>query len=236
MFESTFGIGQPFRVGVCDTQPVVAEGVRAILRSDLSLSWGWNAHSFEEVRRLQADDPADILLIDRALGSVHVTDWLVTLLNGTHRPRVAVWGTVMSASAAERLFSAGVSGVLTRNASVTDILECLHRLTMGGAWALPGLIPEGAFEPRLRQSGLTSREQEVCELVRRGLTNREVAVELGISAGTVKIHLQHVFAKKGVRDRASLVVDAASRYPAGPRNAPSVVPFADNANYAVAKA
>ena len=53
-------------------------------------------------------------------------------------------------------------------------------------------------EPRL---GLTPREQQVLELVEQGLRNKEIARELGIRPGTVKIHLKHIFEKTGVRGR-----------------------------------
>jgi DNA-binding NarL/FixJ family response regulator len=61
--------------------------------------------------------------------------------------------------------------------------------------------PEGY--PR---SELTPREHQVLELVEQGFKNKEIALELGISSGTVKIHLKHIFEKTGVRGRYGLAI------------------------------
>lgn len=72
------------------------------------------------------------------------------------------------------------------------------------------------WEGRRRVDGLTEREVEVMRLVRRGLTNREIADRLVISAGTVRTHLQHVFEKLDVHTRTA-AVDRAFRSGRGPR-------------------
>jgi DNA-binding NarL/FixJ family response regulator len=59
---------------------------------------------------------------------------------------------------------------------------------------------------RYPRSELTSREQQVLELVEQGLKNKEIARELGIRPGTVKIHLKHIFEKTGVRGRYGLAL------------------------------
>lgn len=202
--------GQPCQVGLCDMQPVTAEGVRAILQGDPALEWRWSAFSLDEMREAQAAAPADVVLVDRSFGSLAVTEWLNALSRAPARPQVAVWSTVMSVAEAERFICAGAAGVLMRTALPAEVLECLHRLAAGGIWAHPSLFPRGIARAQRREPGLTAREQEVCELVRRGFSNREVAVDLGISPGTVKIHLQHIFAKAGVRDRSALVAASAA--------------------------
>ena len=202
--------GQPSQIGLCDMQPVMAEGVRAILQDDPALEWRWSAFSLDEMRAAQAGNPADVLLVDRSFGSLAVTEFLNGLSRAPARPQVAVWSTVMSVTEAERFICAGAAGVLMRTALRAEVLECLRHLAGGGIWAHPSLFPRGMARAQRREPGLTAREQEVCELVRRGCSNREVAVDLGISPGTVKIHLQHIFAKAGVRDRSALASASAA--------------------------
>jgi DNA-binding NarL/FixJ family response regulator len=57
---------------------------------------------------------------------------------------------------------------------------------------------------------LTAREIEIVGLVREGLSNREIAGELGIAEGTVKIHLNSIFTKKGIRGRLMLIASQLS--------------------------
>ena len=59
---------------------------------------------------------------------------------------------------------------------------------------------------RSARSELTPREQQVMELVEQGMKNKEIAGELGIRSGTVKIHLKHIFEKTGVRGRYGLAL------------------------------
>jgi DNA-binding NarL/FixJ family response regulator len=60
---------------------------------------------------------------------------------------------------------------------------------------------------RYPRSELTAREQQVLELVEQGFKNKEIAQELGIRPGTVKIHLKHIFEKTGVRGRYGLALN-----------------------------
>ena len=60
---------------------------------------------------------------------------------------------------------------------------------------------------RYPRSELTGREQQVLELVEQGFKNKEIATELGIRPGTVKIHLKHIFEKTGVRGRYGLALN-----------------------------
>jgi two-component system nitrate/nitrite response regulator NarL len=62
------------------------------------------------------------------------------------------------------------------------------------------------FLNRRNTSRLTTREQEIVQLVCLGLKNRQIAQELSITAGTVKVHLMHVFEKTGVKDRYELAL------------------------------
>jgi DNA-binding NarL/FixJ family response regulator len=63
-----------------------------------------------------------------------------------------------------------------------------------------------AFLQRKETSRLTPREREVVHLICRGMKNRQIAENLQITAGTVKVHLMHIFEKTGLKDRLALAV------------------------------
>ena len=69
------------------------------------------------------------------------------------------------------------------------------------------MFRDAARSDRYPRSELTAREQQVLELVEQGCKNKEIAVELGIRPGTVKIHLKHIFEKTGVRGRFGLALN-----------------------------
>lgn len=110
---------------------------------------------------------------------------------------------------ATRLVSAGVKGVLRRDAPASAIEAAVSSVRHGLQVVDPSLAPA----PRTpvaadlpRTESLTPREIEVLELVAKGLSNRKIAVELGISAHTVKFHVNAILAKLDVHTRTEAVV------------------------------
>ena len=109
------------------------------------------------------------------------------------------------------------TGYLTKDASAGEIREALERVTSGQAAIDPAVQqhlvnaiatgPSTAATPQL-PAGLTQREAEVLALIAQGLSNIEIADRLVISETTVKSHVNHLFAKIGVRDRAQAVTYA----------------------------
>jgi DNA-binding NarL/FixJ family response regulator len=89
-----------------------------------------------------------------------------------------------------------------------DIWTPMFRLVLSGDFVVPGslLEPEpGPADPeepsRSREIALTGRESQVLSLVARGMRNKTIAHELGLSEHTIKLHLHHVISKIGVRNR-----------------------------------
>jgi DNA-binding NarL/FixJ family response regulator len=110
---------------------------------------------------------------------------------------------------------AGARGYLTKDAGAEDIRSAVEAVARGEAALDPtvqhhvvaALATPQAAEPELPDD-LTPREAEVLALIAEGLTNAEIAERLVVSGATVKSHVNHIFAKAGVRDRAQAVVYA----------------------------
>jgi DNA-binding NarL/FixJ family response regulator len=86
------------------------------------------------------------------------------------------------------------------------MLNCFRTVAGGKNWMEDSVFREQPRDDRYPRSELTPREQQVMELVEHGMKNREIARELGIRPGTVKIHLKHIFEKTGVRGRYGLAL------------------------------
>lgn len=148
----------------------------------------------------------EVLVIDKALGVPAVMDFLTRMRDRTPTAFV-IWGSSMTEPEALRFLKAGARGILRKTAEPATVLACFEAVAGGGSW-----LEETLFHHTVRQqhgrvrSELTSREQQVLELVEQGLRNKEIARELGIRPGTVKIHLKHIFEKTGVRGRYGLVL------------------------------
>lgn len=106
----------------------------------------------------------------------------------------------------------GAAGYIPKSSSVKIMLSALDLIFSGGVYVPPTVLREGGepdartgtvvppADPQLEQL-LTQRQREVLERLREGKSNKQIAHELGLSEGTVKIHMTAIFKSLGVRNR-----------------------------------
>ena len=195
------------RIAICDTQPITAEGVRVLLETNSEFEFVDWAESLEAGATLVRASNPDMVIIDKAFGTHAVLDWLRDLRN-LNRPALAVvWGVSMTEAEALRFLQAGASGIVRKGADLRTIMACIHTVASGRNWMEDTVFRDAMRPERYPRSELTAREQQVLELVEQGFKNKEIAQELGIRPGTVKIHLKHIFEKTGVRGRYGLALN-----------------------------
>jgi DNA-binding NarL/FixJ family response regulator len=110
---------------------------------------------------------------------------------------------------------AGASGFLLKGVPAEDLQRAVRTVSEGGAWLDPAVTgrvlstyraaPTSVVRDQ-RLEVLTAREREVLALIGQGMSNAEIAAGLVLGEGTVKTHVNHVFTKLGLRDRAAAVV------------------------------
>jgi two-component system, NarL family, nitrate/nitrite response regulator NarL len=192
-------------VGVCDTQPITAAGVRAVLGNSTDLECAWTASSLDEAMRMLRLHAPRVVLVDKALGISGLFHWIVSL-RSMEDTGVVVWGSSMTEAEALRFIQAGARGVLRKVAQPETLLTCVRAASRGSTWMEDVIFRSAPRVVRQSHSDLTPRESQVLALVEQGLTNGEIARELGIRPGTVKIHLKHLYEKTGMRGRYHLAL------------------------------
>jgi len=195
------------KVAICDTQPITAEGVRVLLESSTGFEFIDWAESLESGMALVRTGSPSLLIIDKAFGTHAVLEWLHELRVLDHPPLVVVWGVSMTEAEALRFLQAGASGIVRKGADLRTIMSCINTVAAGRNWMEDTVFRDAVRPDRYPRSELTAREQQVLELVEQGFKNKEIAQELGIRPGTVKIHLKHIFEKTGVRGRYGLALN-----------------------------
>jgi two-component system nitrate/nitrite response regulator NarL len=197
-------------VSVCDTQPATVEGVRSLLTQAADLRFLNATDSLSQAMKLVREAPSDILMVDKAFGIQAILEWMATLSEEAavrRVPGVAVWGISVTEAEALRLLQAGVRGILRKTAGLPSVLACIRTVAAGRSWMEDCVFREPVRSERYPPSELTAREQQVLGLVEQGCKNKEIADELGIRPGTVKIHLKHIFEKTGIRGRYGLALN-----------------------------
>lgn len=197
---------KPKTVAICDTQPITAEGLKMLLGTSEDLEFCDMVDSLELATTLLRRSSPDILLIDKGLGMHSVLDWLNDLRLLPTMPSVVIWGVSMTEAEALRLLQSGARGIIRKTADLGSLLSCLRTVSAGRSWMEDSVFRDSIRSDRYARSELTAREQQVLELVEQGFKNKEIAMELGIRPGTVKIHLKHIFEKTGVRGRYGLAI------------------------------
>ena len=193
-------------VAICDTEPIAIEGIRTLLSEceDLYLAAAETSllGGLEIVRQ---HAPA-IMILDKCFGLHAVMDCLQRLRSSGSGVATMVWGVNLNETEALRMMQVGAMGVVRKTASLAALLECMRTVATGNTYMEEGVLQEPDRPARGTRSNLTSRELQVVELVEQGLKNRDIAAQLGIRPGTVKIHLKHIFEKTGIRGRYGLAL------------------------------
>jgi DNA-binding NarL/FixJ family response regulator len=191
-------------VAVLEPQPIVIEGLRTILSASGNFRLLEPADSLESLARLVTGSAPGVVIVDKSAGTPALVDWLHTIKDHASTA-VIVWAAAMTDSEAVRLLKAGARGVIRKTAEPATPLACLEAVSAGSTWMEDSLFTE-PLRPERGRADLTCREQQVLELVEQGLRNKDIAHELGIRPGTVKIHLKHIFEKTGVHGRFGLAL------------------------------
>jgi DNA-binding NarL/FixJ family response regulator len=190
-------------VVVCDTQPITAEGMRTLLSAAGDLEFLASLNSLEAATQLVSTQPPDVVIVDKGFGMRTVLNWIHDLSFGEASPAVTVWGVSMTEAEALQLLRAGAKGIVRKTADVESILSCVRTVAFGR----DRVFRELPWKERYARPELTPRQNQILELVEQGFKNKEIAHELGIRPGTVKIHLKHMFERIGVQGRHGLAIN-----------------------------
>jgi DNA-binding NarL/FixJ family response regulator len=197
-----------YSVLACDQQPIAVEGLRWILHRAEGFRFAGGVHTLDAAAELIQSTLPSIVILDKSFGTPALLQWLhqVSIRGSATSP--IVWGPAISESEALRFLQAGARGILRRSSDPETLVTCMRAVMRGNTWMEEGIFGQGGRRLEPRQPRLTQRELQVASLVEQGLRNRDIARELGIQTGTVKIHLRHIFEKTGVRGRFSLALNA----------------------------
>ncbi|TCC57504.1 response regulator transcription factor [Kribbella pittospori] len=202
------------RVVVADDQTVVRDGLVTLLKLLPGIDVVAAASDGEEAVRLVAEHNPDVLLVDLRMpkcDGVEATRRVRVDHPGTE---VVVLTTYSDDDSVLSALRAGARGFLTKDADAESIGRALQAAAAGQSILdaeVQRRLIEGAATPKpadLAGSGLTPREIEVLRLIADGLSNTEIARHLVVSEATVKTHINHLFAKANLRDRAQAVAYA----------------------------
>src|SRR5262245_2386545 len=197
------------RLFLADDHPMIRAAIEVLLRDsgfEIIGMAGTGQSTLEEVERLQPD----IILLDIQMPDGNGLDVLRRLRATKSRAKVVLLTAAVDDSALLEAKSLKVQGIVLKNSDPAYLMECLDSVRSGRTWTDPELASRArqlaAAPGRGRQTQLAPRERQLIGFVRKGLRNREIAEQLGVTEGTVKVYLHAIFEKLGVATRTELAI------------------------------
>jgi two-component system nitrate/nitrite response regulator NarL len=189
-----------------ESQPIVVEGLAKVLAGCEDMQYVGSASTFGDALTALQEHHPDILLVDQTAGLKVVFQFIADVKNAWSRCQPVLWVNDLAEIDCFRALQLGARGILKKTLPVDALVECLRSVGRGNVW-IESSLPNPAGSPGRRVlPRLTPREREIVHHVCAGLKNREIGLALSITAGTVKVHLMHIFEKTGVKDRFELAV------------------------------
>jgi DNA-binding NarL/FixJ family response regulator len=207
------------RVGICDDQPLLRDGLRVQLGLADDIDVVGEAANGEQAVAMARRERPDVLVMDvrmPVLDGIEATRRIVDGA-GTEDVKVLILTTFDLDEHVYAALSAGASGFLLKDATPEELVYAVRVVAAGESLLAPTVTSRLVREFARRSAGrprrellasLTQREIEVLQLVAAGLSNAELAEQLVVSHATAKTHVSRILTKLGLRDRAQLVVAA----------------------------
>ncbi len=206
------------RILIADDHRLIVEGVKLKLAElDPHIEF-IVAMDVDELRRVIRDEPTPALaLIDMTMPGSNGNEHLIETMASLPGVPVIVLSGSEDSTLMRELLSLGVQGFIPKAYSPEIMLSAVRLVLSGGVYVPPMMLLENgantavraettaSLEDRLRKL-LTERQIDVLRLLSQGKPNKVIARDLGISEGTVKIHLAAIFRALNVRNRVEAVV------------------------------
>jgi two-component system nitrate/nitrite response regulator NarP len=200
---------------IAEDDPLTLEGIKLLLSASIHEVVGTVADGGLLLDQLPAIRP-DLVLLDFDMPERTGLDVLRTLRGRADlRPVVLLTGSMSDKRVYEAL-QLGLNGLVVKAMAPRDLLTCLEAVLAGRRWIDHEVLqrvmdlsinPDAGVTDPL--APLSKRERAIVGLLLQGLRNKEIAAELRIGEGTVKVHLHNVFEKLGVSSRMELALLAA---------------------------
>jgi two-component system NarL family response regulator len=202
-------VSAQIRVALVDDHPVVRLGLRKVIEAQPDMTVVAEAADGIEAVRVLLEVRPDVTLMDMRMPGAEAPAAIAQVLQQNPDARIIVLTTFDGDEDVHRAVAAGARGYLLKDTFTEAILEAIRHVHAGGV--LFGPQASARLAERAGERTLTRREQDVLELVARGLTNREIQASLSLSEGTLKNHLKHIYDKLGVSNRTEAAHAALQR-------------------------
>lgn len=189
------------RVLVVDDHPLFREGLGALLATVADIDVVDSVGDGEAAIRRTVETSPDVVLMDLNLPGVPGLEATRRIVAAAPQTAVLVLTMVDDDDSVLAALQVGARGYVLKGAGQEEVLAAIRSVASGGAVFGPGVAERVLHGRRTPAYDLTEREAEVLAHLANGLSNAEIAREIGVSLKTVQNHVSRVLTKMQVRDR-----------------------------------
>ena len=205
------------RVTIADDHAIVREGLRALFEVTPDIEVAGEVERADELTPTVRKTRCDVLLLD-----LQMDRWTMDDIAGLAQLTKVV--VLTAADSEDDLLNAlrlGAQAIVKKTFAAETIREAIRAVVVGTVW-MPADLRDKLTAKSVAGDvpGLSRRESEIARYVAVGMRNAEVARKLGITEGTVKVHLNNIFKKLRIRDRVELTLYAIRKRLIGSGSAP----------------
>ena len=197
------------RVAVIDDHAVVCMGLKFALATLEDMEFAGEHGAGEGAAKFVRELKPDVTLLDIRMPKKDGIEALEEILDDDPEAKVVMLTTSSTEEDIYRSLKLGAKGYVLKDRDPQNIVDAIRLVAAGDSY-IPDEVRE-LYEIRSKEPELTPRENETLQLLVSGKCNREIAAALGVSEDGAKIHLKHIFAKLGVKDRTGAIATALKR-------------------------
>ena len=201
---------EPIRLLLLDDHVLFRESLSRLLASEPGFQMVAQCGTAQEGLEILGRMAVDVVLLDFDLGGEHVSHFISEAFAAGFQGKILMVTAGMDATESSIALQLGASGIFLKHNSPQALARAIRAVAAGEMWVDPKIVHQLADGAHPRQDLamrklLTEREQRVLRGIFEGLTNKEIAAQIGVSEGAVKATLQQLFQKTHVRTRSQLV-------------------------------
>lgn len=194
---------------IADDHLLFIDGLRALLKSEMGIAVVGEAHNGKELLTIIKATPADMVLLDINMPQMNGLDAAQTIRLLYPSIKIIMLSTYSETHLLTKAMQSGANGYLLKNSSKNELIHTIHSVASGNEY-FPAYDAEknyqtGITDSFLKQFNLTKREVELLKLIKKGLTNQQIAEQLFLSIYTVETHRKNIMQKLGLNGSSSLM-------------------------------
>ncbi|WP_160317021.1 response regulator [Ardenticatena maritima] len=196
---------QRVRVLLADDHPLIRTGIRTALCAEPEIELVAEASNGDEAYALALQHRPDVLLLDLNMPGLSPLEIVARLRDEVPSLNVVVLTAFDDDVYVRSLLNAGVKGYILKDEALEAVVQAIHSVVVGGTWfsetIARRLFSQSDCDAFASPAVLSEREKEILRYLLRGMSNQEIAKELGLAEQTVRNYISRIYNKLGVRSR-----------------------------------